>query len=263
MYPACSRDRLLGCPFDALTARLAATKPLKNAPDFQSTRSVRFTRQSFVTPSAATRVLTCLIALPALAATTAIDGLLKKIEERYNHSQTLKLDFSESYAGIKSPVQNESGVLYLRKPGRMRWEYTTPAGKLFLSDGKEVLTYSPADHSAEKGKLKESEDMHAPLAFLLGKLDFAKEFKSFQSRTEGADTWIIAEPKSENLIYSKVEFLATPDGEIHRVRVTGQDQSKLDFTFTNEQRNASVAPAMFIFHPPPGVQVVDAEKAEK
>jgi outer membrane lipoprotein carrier protein len=193
-----------------------------------------------------------------MAAPQATDALLQTIENRYNRTQSLKLDFSESYAGMKRPVQKDSGVLFLRKPGRMRWEYTAPAGKVFISDGKDVILYTPDDRRAQKSKLKESEDMRAPLAFLLGKLDFKKEFKSFQTRVEGDDSWIVAEPKSENLAYSKVEFLATPDGQIHRVRITGQDQSTLDFTFTNEQLNAPVAPALFTFHPPPGVQVVEA-----
>jgi len=196
--------------------------------------------------------------LAALAAPQDTDGLLKNIEARYNRAQSLKLDFSESYAGMKSPVQNESGVLFLRKPGRMRWEYASPAGKVFISDGKDVILYSPDEQRAEKSKLKESEDMRAPLAFLLGKLDFRKEFKSFQTRVEAGDNWIVAEPKSENLAYSKVEFLATPEGEIRRVRITGQDQSKLDFKFSNEQLNVSVAAALFTFHAPPGVQVVEA-----
>jgi outer membrane lipoprotein carrier protein len=189
----------------------------------------------------------------------ALEGLLKKVETRYNRSESLRLDFSEAYAGVKSPVQSESGVLYLRKPGRMRWQYASPAGKLFISDGKEVFLYDPRDGKAEKSKLKESADVRAPLAFLLGKLDFQKEFKSFQTRAEGADTWIIAEPKSENLAYTKVEFLTTPEGEIRRVNVTLQDLSKLDFTFNNEQLNAPVTPAMFLFKAPAGVPVVDAE----
>lgn len=189
-----------------------------------------------------------------------LDSLLKSVENRYNHAQSLKLDFSETYAGARSPVQNESGVLYLRKPGRMRWQYTAPAGKVFISDGKEVFLYTPEDQRAEKSKLKESEDMRAPLAFLLGKLNFAKDFKSFQTRVDGNDTWIAAEPKSDNLAYSKVEFLATPDGEIRRVRITGQDQSKLDFTFSNERLNAPVADSMFTFQAPPGVAVVEAER---
>ncbi len=133
-----------------------------------------------------------------------------------------------------------------------------PEGKLFLSDGKDVFLYTPDDHRAKKSKLKESEDLRAPLAFLLGKLDFHREFKSFEVRREGSASWIVATPKSASLAYTKVEFLATPDGEILRVLVTGQDQSKLDFAFSNEQLNASVAPSLFAFHPPPGVQIVEA-----
>lgn len=197
---------------------------------------------------------------PASAADRSLDELLRRVESRYNHAASLRLDFSESYAGGRHPAQNESGVLYLRKPGRMRWEYKVPEGKVFLSDGKEVVQYTPDDNRAERSRLKQSDDMRAPLAFLLGKLDFAKEFRSFQSRPEGADTWIVADAKTENLAYTKVEFLASPTGEIRRVRVTGQDQSRLDFTFSNEQTNPPLADALFTFHPPPGVRVVAVEE---
>jgi outer membrane lipoprotein carrier protein len=208
----------------------------------------------------------CLLAaLPALAANGSapsnIEPLLRSVENRYNRAQSLTLAFSESYVGSGRPSQTESGTLYLRKPGRMRWEYTMPAGKVFLSDGKNVYLYSPEDHRAEKSKLKESEDMRAPLAFLLGKLDFSKEFRSLALRNEGSDTWIVAEPKSQNLAYTKVEFLALPSGEIRRVRVTGQQaQSKLEFAFSGEQLNAPVSPSLFVFQPPPGVQVVETER---
>jgi outer membrane lipoprotein carrier protein len=218
-------------------------------------------RQTFVTWLAARCGVCCvLLALPAFSVPRELDELLKTIQSRYNRSQTLKLDFSEAYAGTGRPAQRESGVLYLRKPGQMRWEYASPAGKLFLSDGKEVFQYTPADGQATKARLKESDDMRAPLAFLLGKLDFAKEFKNFQTKPDAAGTWIVADPKSENLAYSEVEFLASADGEIHRVRVTGQDGSKLDFTFSNEQLNAPVTPAMFVFHAPAGVPVVEEER---
>jgi outer membrane lipoprotein carrier protein len=212
------------------------------------------------------RFLLCLLlsALPALAADLRADAgsslLLKNIENRYNRAQSLKLAFTEVYAGPRRPAQTESGNLYLRKPGRMRWEYAAPAGKLFLSDGKEVYLYTPDDNRAEKSKLKESDDMRAPLAFLLGKLDFSKEFQRFQFRAEGPDTWITAEPKSQNLAYKQVEFLASATGEIRRVSITGQDNSKLSFTFSGEQLNAPVAPGLFVFRAPPGVALVEAER---
>jgi outer membrane lipoprotein carrier protein len=206
-----------------------------------------------------TRLVWCVFWLPPLPAVASdTDAMLKTIEARYNHTQSLRLDFTESYAGTGRPMQKESGTLWLRKPGRMRWDYALPAGKVFVSDGKDVVLYTPGDATAQKSRLKESEDMRAPLAFLLGKLDFKKEFRNFQTRVEGGNTWIVAEPKSQNLAYTKVEFLAMADGQIRRVRVTGQDQSILDFTFTNEQPNPPVSPSLFEFHPPPGVQIVEA-----
>jgi outer membrane lipoprotein carrier protein len=231
---------------------------LKSA-NLQSTRRYGTARQAFVIVTRAVRcILWSGLVWEAAAAPSDTDALLKKVEAYYNHSQSLKLDFSESYAGTRRPAQKESGTLYLRKPGKMRWDYTSPAGKVFISDGKDVILYTPGDATAQRSKLKESEDMRAPLAFLLGKLEFKKEFKSFEARHDGSGTWITAEPKSENLAYSKVDFLATPAGEILQVRVTGQDQSMLDFTFTNQQQNAPVAASLFIFHPPPGVQIVEA-----
>ena len=98
--------------------------------------------------------------------------------------------------------------------------------------------------------------MRAPLAFLLGKLNFAREFRSFELRPEGDATWIVAQPKSENLAYTKVEFLATAAGEIRQVRVTGQDQSRLDFTFANQVMNPPVPAGKFVFQPPAGAEIV-------
>ena len=156
-----------------------------------------------------------------------------------------------------APSHTDSGTLYLRKPGRMRWEYSMPAGKLFISDGKDVILYTPDQHRAEKSKLKESEDMRAPLAFLLGKLDFAREFQSFETHPEGPNTWIVAAPRNQNVEYSKIEFLAAPSGEILRLNVTGIGNTRLDFTFSNEQLNPAVSAALFTFHPPAGVEMVE------
>lgn len=192
-----------------------------------------------------------------------LDPLLHGVEVHYNHAQSLKLDFSETYSVARRPTQVERGVLFLRKPGKMRWDYVAPAGKVWATDGKNVFLYTPDNHRLEKSKFKESEDLRAPLAFLLGKLNFWKDFRSFTSRPEGDSTWVKATPNSDQLAYSEVEFLVAPDSTIRRVKITGQDRSILDFTFSNEQVNAPVAPAMFAFNPPPGTDVVDPDRAEK
>ena len=219
-------------------------------------------RQVFVIRSTARIVLALALAAPfakPASAAPEVAPTLQAIENHYNHANSLRLEFSETLITSRRPAQNETGILYLRKPGRMRWEYAAPVGKVFLSDGKNTWAYDPDEHKAEKSSLKQIEDMRAPLAFLLGKLDFHKDFKSFESRTEGAANWIVALPKSQNLPYIQVDFQATPDGILHKVRVTNQDQSKLEFSFTNEQLNVPVADTLFVFRAPAGVQIVEAQ----
>ena len=180
---------------------------------------------------------------------------LKGVEDRYNHAQTLQLSFREGYKAQGKTRKPENGMLFLRKPGRMRWQYTSPAGKLFLSDGKFVYLIAPDSNRVQKMKTKASEDMRAPLAFLLGRLHFDKDFQNFQSRPEGPDTWITAEPKSPDLPYTKVEFLVTPQYQIRRLLVTGQDLSLLDFQFDQEKLNPTLDSKLFQFELPPGAVV--------
>ena len=157
-----------------------------------------------------------------------LSRLLSGVEQRYNRAKTLQVVFEETYTVNGKPRKAESGDLFLRKPGRMRWDYKAPAGKLFLSDGKEVFLYTPADNTAEKMKLKESDDMRAPLAFLLGKLEFEKEFQNFQTtQSDGGSLKITATPKSDRLPYREVDFFVTPEYKIRKLNITGQDLSRI------------------------------------
>ena len=198
------------------------------------------------------RLIPALLSVSAFAADANLNALLQKVEERYNNAKTLQVLFNEQYTPPGGIRRTESGTLQLRKPGRMRWDYLQPKGKLFISDGKYLWIYSPSDNRAEKMKFKESEDMRAPLAFLLGKLHFDKEFRNVQTRPEGSDTRISAEPKSDNLPYSSVEFVVTPSSQIREVKVTGFDRSIYDFTFEQEKLDPPLDAKLFQFQTPPG-----------
>jgi outer membrane lipoprotein carrier protein len=194
---------------------------------------------------------------PARGAEADLSRTLKGIEDRYNHARTLALSFTESYT-LQGKQRTEKGELYLRKPGKMRWQYTSPAGKLFISDGKFIYSYSAQDHRAEKMKMKEADDMRAPLAFLLGRLQFNEDFREFRSRPEGDGVFITAIPKSDKLLYTEVSFLAAPDSSIRRLEVKGQDGSVLQFTFENEKKDPALDDALFRFTPPAGTEYVDS-----
>src|SRR5437763_14072938 len=100
-----------------------------------------------------------LIAAAAFPAETPLSRTLKAVEDRYNHAQTLQIAFSEGYTAQGKTRKPESGTLFLRKPGRMRWQYSSPAGKLFLSDGKFVYLIVPDSNRVQKMKARETEDM--------------------------------------------------------------------------------------------------------
>jgi outer membrane lipoprotein carrier protein len=193
------------------------------------------------------------------AADVNLQALLKGIEQRYNRAKTLQVQFSEAYSVGGQARKSESGELTLRKPGRMRWDYSTPPGKLFVSDGKQVYLYTPEAHRVEKMPLKETEDMHGPIAFLLGKLDFSKEFRDFEVKPDGPNQVVTAKAKGDKLPYEKIEMLITPDYEIRRLVVNNQDGSILTFLFDQEKLNPPVNDAQFKFQLPAGAQLFSGE----
>jgi outer membrane lipoprotein carrier protein len=205
------------------------------------------------------RLIVGLVAVSAFAGDARLDALLKTVEARYNKANTLQVLFREEYTPVGHARRAESGVLQLRKPGHMRWEYSTPKGKLIVCDGKNMWLYTQAENRAEKlPNLQESSDMRAPLAFLLGKLHFDKEFSNIQGRAEGSDTRITAGPKTDNLPYSAAEFVVTPEGRIREVKATAYDNAVYRFTFDQEKLNPPLDANLFKFQPPKGAEIVEA-----
>ena len=188
-----------------------------------------------------------------------LDEACKGVERRYNGARSLSAHFDQRYHAPGRLPRAESGELVLRKPARMRWDYSSPAGKTFVSDGKSIWFFSPAEKKVERSPLKASDDLRAPLAFLLGKLDFHREFGDLTLQQNGAEIVIAALPKTGRLPYRRVDFTIAPDNQIRRVVVTGQDQSVMDFSFSNEKLNGPVAESAFRFIAPPGIPVVNVE----
>jgi outer membrane lipoprotein carrier protein len=205
-----------------------------------------------------------LLVVSAFAADAPLNTVLKDVENRYNHAKTLQVLFTDQYTPKGGIQRTESGILLLRKPMRMRWEYTQPEavkGKLVVSDGSFLYIYTPADNRGQKMKLKDSmaEEMQAPLAFLLGKLNFDKEFKNLQARPEGGDLRITGEPKDENLPYSSVDFVVTSQNQIRKLRITLPGYT-LEFAFTMEKMDPALDPKLFVFQLPPGAQWDEASR---
>jgi outer membrane lipoprotein carrier protein len=199
-----------------------------------------------------------LVGTGLLQSAPTADELIRRVETRYNAAKTLSLDFVENYNMQGHPRPPEEGKLTLRKQRKMRWDYLRPAGKLFISDGKTVYLYSAAENRVEKMPLKETDDMRAPLAFLLGRLDMKKEFQDFTVRPGDGGSWLAARSKNDRTPYDNIEMLVAPDGEVKELKVSGRDQSLMAFSFKDERLNPPVSDSLFHFTIPTGAEVVDS-----
>ena len=102
------------------------------------------------------------------------DALLRKVDDHYNRLSSTR--YVERYAGM-GLSRTEAGTLLLKKPGRMRWSYDTPAGKVFILDGKFAWFYTPGDPQAQRISAKQMDDLRTPLRFLLGHTQLARELE--------------------------------------------------------------------------------------
>ena len=203
-----------------------------------------------------------MLAAVSLALVAAVDlaTLLKGVESRYNRARTMQMQFEQTQSGQGQISRTEAGDLTLQKPGRMRWNYTRPAGKFFLTDGKFAYYYSPNTRQVSRSKIKEADDLRAPLAFLIGQLDFYRDFKEFRTTPEGVNTYISATPKSPRAPYTQVDFLVTPDSRIEMLKVTGQDGSIMRYRLSGEKSNPALPPSTFEFVKPEGAELIDEDQ---
>ncbi len=191
------------------------------------------------------------------------------MEARYNHIETLKAQFVELYRTAETASdREEAGTLYLKKPGRMRWEYTRPEVKLFVSDGKEVYFYVPADRQVTRMSAAESVDLRAPMRFLLGRLNLKREFarlewaRDFAPLDPGNPVLRLWPKKQDEERFRQLLVEVDPWSRIRRLVVYAVDGSRTEFRLGGEQENLPLDARLFQFSIPPGVEVVD-ERSER
>ena len=202
--------------------------------------------------------------LVALAATTGTDlraqsvnKTVEAVERHYNRLSALKMGFEQSieYAGRKR--SSESGTLYLLRPGKMRWEYSDPEGKLAISDGKIFRMYNPNTNQVRQMELAAMTDLRAPLSFLLGRMRLRRMFRNLRLEQVGEQQVLVGEGRGGRDVYSRVEFtLDADDYRITSIRIVGRDESINSYRFSDEESNPSLSAAMFEFQAPAGAEVV-------
>ncbi|MBI3895396.1 MAG: outer membrane lipoprotein carrier protein LolA [Acidobacteria bacterium] len=188
--------------------------------------------------------------------------ILQGVERKYNRFRTLRMRFQQFYRQGNQTLREEEGMLYLSKPGQMRWEYENPEPKLFLTDGKRLILYVPSENRMTETAVKNSADLRTPLRLLLGQLRLQEEFDRIIEGPRDVpplrkgNIVLQAVPKHLADRLEWVVFEVNPQYEIRRIIISEPGGLQTEFRFEKEEANVPLSSSLFRFQPPPGTEIV-------
>lgn len=207
-----------------------------------------------------------LCALPAVFGAqgrSTPEALARALQQRYQGIRDFSADFVHTYrGGVLRTQTTERGTVSVKKPGLMRWVYTTPEKKEFVSDGRRVYSYLPADRQVIVTPLPAEDEATTPALFLAGKGDIARDFTATAGEASIPGTAALRltprrkEPEYEYLV------VALDPATLQIRGLTTRDRQGGDSTliFSNLKENRGISDKEFAFRIPRGVDVITDAK---
>lgn len=204
--------------------------------------------------------------VPRAQAPAPADTLARDLQRKYDRVSDFSADFVHTYRGgaLKQRV-TEKGRLLVKKPGKMRWDYTAPEKKLFVSDGRKLYSYIPQDKQLIISTLPADDQATTPALFLTGKGNLTRDFNVSLDKLEEAPPGTISlrlVPKQREPEYEWLALVVQPGTLNLQMLITVDPQGgRSAFTFTNLKENVRLSDSEFTFKIPRGVDVItDAGK---
>ncbi len=183
-------------------------------------------------------------------------SLVRRVEERHGRTSDLEARFTQSYrSGLLGREVVERGQVFIRRPGRMRWEYKDPEAKLFVSDGRTFYFYVPADRQV----VVSEQDPERSLAgrLLSGRGGVLEEFTaSLEEPLEEGTLRVKLVPRREQAEVQRAFLEVEPTGRIRSILLEDVQGNRTRFRFENVRENTGLPEKLFRFDVPAGVEVI-------
>ena len=192
-----------------------------------------------------------------------VHSIARRVDDHYNRLHTLQAEFTEIYRGA-GIARTETGILWLKKPGKMRWEYRSPRGKLFLSDGRDAWLYVPGDRQVRRTPVRKLDDLRSPLGFLLGKTRLEKELRGLSVAVDvtplnTGGLMLRGVPKTMTDRVNQVMLEITAGDQIARIIIEEVDGSVTEYHFGDEKSDILISDQRFRFEPPGGMELIEGD----
>ncbi len=184
------------------------------------------------------------------------ESLVRRLEERHGRAQDLTARFVQSYrSGLLGREVVERGVLRLKRPGRMLWEYKDPEKKTFLSDGRSYYFYVPEDRQV----IVRDQDQERGVATLLlgGKGRILEQFEAGLEAAPAEGVFRLRlTPRKPDPEVETVLVDIEPSGLVRSIQVDDAQGNRSRFRFEDVRENTGLPDRLFRFEVPPGVEVI-------
>jgi len=203
-----------------------------------------------------------LVASPSVAAGRTLDEVVRELERAWARVTDLRAEFSQTAfnRSLNSTIPAR-GVVYLKRGGKLRWEYSEPTPQEIVSDGTTLWVYTPALNQVNVGRAPEV--LAGPAgSFLagLGRLreHFLVRFLNPAAPTDPEGNVVLDLRPHEPLPTLARLILVVAPGrwEVRKAVVYDSFDNTVTMTFTRTEVNRGLSDALFTFVPPPGVATV-------
>ncbi len=193
-----------------------------------------------------------------------IKTVLENLHKKYDNVTTFKSEFVQiSFFKSANILQKYEGVLYLKRPDMMRWDYTSPDVQSIISNGKKIWYYYPEDNQVNVGNLstgKENYETNLIFMILKGikKIEDEFNFKLIEGKDNKNFYYLQLLPKKIGVSIKKIILtISKKDFEIKQSHVFYINGDIIKLIFKKTKKNINVDDSFFNFIPPAGVQVFE------
>lgn len=212
-------------------------------------------------------VLVALLLAPVAAAAEGPDAatILEGLQDWLDGSRTLSGRFEQSLvSGAFGEGVRESGLIWIDRPGRMRWDYTDPEAKTAILDGSDTLFYEQEARQMMTGTLEDGGGMLA--ALLTGEERLADLFTARRIQrpdlTEGRGWFLELAPTTAEEAFEQITLFVGRRYQLHAVEVLDASGNRVLYRFSNLKRNVDIPEAIFRFQPPEGTEILGEAPGE-
>jgi outer membrane lipoprotein carrier protein len=200
-------------------------------------------------------------ALSTQAQPPAAVELARSLQTKYEQVRDFSADFEHVYEGgvLKKKIA-ERGTVLVKKPGMMRWTYTSPEKKEFVSDGRRLYSYVPEDKQVMVSAVPRADEASSPALFLAGQGNIQRDFVPSIATVPGlaaSDVALKLVPSTPQREYDWIVLvLDRASLQIRRLVTTDSQGGTSTFVFTRLRENVGLPDKAFAFTIPRGVDVI-------